>query len=342
MIPLMTLVADIPARGAPAHGAERLGRDQRMAVGRAWLCMLAGLAEIGMRCATFLTHGIAPASGEPRRPMMAFRFRGDPFTAFERVARAVRLAVALVFRIEAELRALRSGQSLGLDALLSGAPAPRATAMNAVPEAEEETAPLGDRGREVGLEALSETAPTPERPESLGGELNEDLREDDEFYRLLNGPLKNAVAAIWVWRRTGACGPRPASRRRPAARKKTGSPSLSPRARLDRYPVRTDAEPKSRRRDMTEREAKLKPGDPAGRRRTERLVLTILEAGRAGRLSSEARPSPAPRGRLRASSRVRRQQPRAPASLNPTFDRANAQISPPLDFARGSPIPRAH
>jgi hypothetical protein len=128
--------------------------------------------------------------------MMAFRFMGDPFTAFERVARAVRLAVALVFRIEAELRALRSGQSLGPDALLSGAPAPKATAMNAVPEAEEDTTRLGDKGREIGLEAPGETAPTPERPESLGGELNQDLREDAEFYRLLNGPLKDAVAAI--------------------------------------------------------------------------------------------------------------------------------------------------
>jgi hypothetical protein len=192
----MTLVADIPARGAPAHGAERLGRDQRMAVGKAWLCMLGGLAEIGVRFATFLTHGIAPARGEPRRPMMAFLFAGDPVIAFERVARAVRLAVALACRIEAELRALRSGQSLGPDALLSRAPAPRTTAMNAVPEAEEETAPPRDKGREIGLEAPGETAPTPERPESLGGELNEDLREDAEFYRLLNGPLKNAVAAI--------------------------------------------------------------------------------------------------------------------------------------------------
>jgi len=85
---------------------------------------------------------------------------------------------------------------VGPGALPPRAPAPEAAPMTDRPEADEETAPPGDKGREIGLEAPGEAAQTPERTESPSAELNKDSREDAEFYRLLKGPLKDAVAAI--------------------------------------------------------------------------------------------------------------------------------------------------
>jgi hypothetical protein len=181
----MTLVADIPAKRAPAHGAAVGDPDPRIAVREVWICILLGLREIGMRCAAFLAHQVAPSEGGPRRPMMAFRFIGDPGAAFNRVWRAVHLAAALALRIADEIAALRAGKPLG----------PVVTA----PRAAREAKALRDELQEIGLEALAQDIETAERPEGLLGEVHQLRREarmDPAFYRLLNGPLKDAVAAI--------------------------------------------------------------------------------------------------------------------------------------------------
>jgi hypothetical protein len=181
----MTLVADIPAQGAPAYSIERQVRDQRIAVAEMWLCMLGGLREIGMRFAAFLEHQVAPSKAGPRRLMMAFRFIGDPCAAFSRVWRAVHLAAALALRIADEIAALRAGKPLG-----SAAPAAKTA---------REAKAIKDKIHEIGLEALAEDIETAERPEGLHGGLNDMLREermDAAFYRLLKGPVKDVVAAI--------------------------------------------------------------------------------------------------------------------------------------------------
>jgi hypothetical protein len=128
--------------------------------------------------------------------MMAFRFFGDPVTAFERVARAVRLAVALACRIEDEIAASKSGRPLDPDAFVSQAPRSKATRMTDLSEAVQEAKDLGAEDRGTAPRDVSDDAPPSERAEDPESELDEALREDDEFYRLLNGPLKDAVAAI--------------------------------------------------------------------------------------------------------------------------------------------------
>jgi len=184
----MTLVDDIPARRAPAHGMDRQERERRIAVAEMWLCMLNGLAEIGIRFGTFLTNLSAPRDRGPDWPMMALPFIGDPMLAAARVQRAVHLVLMLMFRIDDEIAALEAGASLG----------PSAPAVEAVKEAKA----LGDKVRQIGREALAgdvERPERPERPERLPGNLHEWLGEermDAEFYRLLKGPLKNAIAAI--------------------------------------------------------------------------------------------------------------------------------------------------
>jgi hypothetical protein len=181
----MTLVADIPAKGAPAHGAAAGDRDHRIAVRKVWICMLLGLGEIGMRCAAFFAPQAARSEGGPRRPMMAFRFIGDPCGAFSRVWRAAHLAAALALRIADEIAALRAVKPLG----------PVVTA----PKAAREAKALRDELQDIGREALAQDIETAERPEGLLGEvqqLRREARMDPAFHRLLNGPLKDAVAAI--------------------------------------------------------------------------------------------------------------------------------------------------
>jgi hypothetical protein len=184
----MTLVADIPARHAPPDDTERQERDRRIAVAEMWLCMLSGLAEIGVRFATFLTNLSVP---KDRGPMLALPFIGDPLRAFARVQRAVCLVLMLMLRIDDEIADLKAGASLR----------PSAPAAKAVKTAEA----LGDKIRQIGHEAQAgdverpERLERPERRERLPGNLHEWLGEDlmdAEFYRLLKGPLKNAIAAV--------------------------------------------------------------------------------------------------------------------------------------------------
>jgi hypothetical protein len=97
-------------------------------------------------------------------------------------------------KIKTEIAALRAGK------LPSWAAPAR--------EAERETARPSDKYKDDEPEAddtereaseraeRPESAEAPERPENLEGDLHERLRETDRFYKLLNGPLKDAVAAI--------------------------------------------------------------------------------------------------------------------------------------------------
>ena len=331
----MTLVADIPAQGAPAYSIERQVRDQRIAVAEMWLCMLGGLREIGMRFAAFLEHQVAPSKAGPRRLMMAFRFIGDPCAAFSRVWRAVHLAAALALRIADEIAALRAGKPLG-----SAAPAAKTA---------REAKAIKDKIHEIGLEALAEDIETAERPEGLHGGLNDMLREermDAAFYRLLKGPVKDVVAAIcadlglnpdWSqWTEDGFPPP-------PGGQKEDWVTYFIPEGEVESTPTqdrRAPRTPPPRRDAPCAWDKAWRPLWPASTKaaravgvglparadqvdgaksgvndawgvtpprhglRKGPLAPTILEAGLARRLSSEPRSSPAPPGRLSALSRV--------------------------------------
>ncbi len=158
--------------------------------------MLGWLTDLGVWIVSALAHQAAPGMNEPRwsGPWIAFPARVDPSVVYERVSRAVRLALALRMKIKAEIAALRAGKLP-----IWAAPAP---------EVEWEPARLSDKYKDDGCEAddteceaperaePAESAEAPERPENLEGDLHERLRENDRFYKLLNGPLKDAVAAI--------------------------------------------------------------------------------------------------------------------------------------------------
>jgi hypothetical protein len=158
--------------------------------------MLRGLSEIGARFVAFLAHEIAPRPDGPKGPTMVFRFRGDPIAALERVWRAVRLALSLCMRIQDEIGRLKAGKPLGPHSIFSQAPRAKTGRMTELSQAVRKKARLGDDALETALQEITEAYETPERAESLIENLDTDLREDAAFYRLLNGPLKDAVAAI--------------------------------------------------------------------------------------------------------------------------------------------------
>ncbi len=204
MMGFMILVADIPERRALLDNAELPGRDQRIAAAEMWLCILNALFEISVRFATFLAEEIAPSKGGPKWPMMVFRFVGDPVAALERVWRAMRLAASLALRMQDEIAALRAGRLPTWPARAGKAPRlkttnPKATRMSEVAEAVAAATGLGDADLETALEEITDEVEAPERAERLLDNVNEMLRkerEDPQFYRLLEGPVKDAVAAI--------------------------------------------------------------------------------------------------------------------------------------------------
>jgi hypothetical protein len=189
----MNLDTDILERPAPVAPRDP---DPRVAVAVRWICMLRGLSEIGARVVAFLAHEIAPRPDGPKGPTMVFRFRGDPIAAFERVWRAVRLALSLCMRIQDEIGRLKAGKPLGPDSIFSQAPRAKTGRMTELSEAVRKKARLGDDALETALQEITEAYETPEFAESLIDNLEADLREDAAFHRLLNGPLKDAVAAI--------------------------------------------------------------------------------------------------------------------------------------------------
>jgi hypothetical protein len=189
----MTLDAAICGQTAPADSRQPCAPDPRIARAEMWFCTLRGLVKIGMWLARALT---LESGGKARDlkwhgPRIAFPFGFDPITAFLRVSRAVRLALMLQIRIDEEIAEMRAGRF--------PSPTPAATGVGELPEAGAEAARLADKIREIGLETMGQEIESPERAESLITDPSErrgDEREDPEFYRLLKGPLKDAVAAI--------------------------------------------------------------------------------------------------------------------------------------------------
>jgi hypothetical protein len=189
----MTLDADIIAPAAPAAPCAA---DPRIVRAEMWICVLRGLVQIGlwlMEAANWEAGG--KESGLPwRGPRIAFPFGFNSSIAFARVFRAVCLAIMLSARIDDEIAAMRAGRFPS-----DPAPTPLRIPMGDRPEPGAEAARLADKIREIGCETLIEDAETPERAEARLGDIAERLGEermDPAFYRLLNGPIKDAVAAI--------------------------------------------------------------------------------------------------------------------------------------------------
>jgi hypothetical protein len=189
----MTLDAEVLEHRAPAALRDR---DHRIAVAGGWVCMVDALADIGVWFLSFLAHEIEPSVEGPKGPILAIpRFR-DPLTALARAARAMHLAIALAFRIENEIDALRAGKPIGPDACISPSSRAKATGMTDLSQAAGEMADPGEQERGMALQAIAEAVKAPKRPEGLRGRFNAAVLKDRAFYRLLKGPLKDAVAAI--------------------------------------------------------------------------------------------------------------------------------------------------
>jgi hypothetical protein len=164
----------------PAHNAA-YAADPRIARAEMWLCMLGGLMNMGMWLVRALRREAAPGANDPKwtGPGISFPDRCNPITIFGRLARAVRLAVALRLKIRQEIADLQAGKPL-----------------SAVRPASEATP--ADLAGVVEVEGPEDLEAPPEcpRPEAPPRESRERRPESDRFYRLLNGPLKDAVAAI--------------------------------------------------------------------------------------------------------------------------------------------------
>jgi len=159
--------------------------------------MLSHFIGLGTWLVRALIRQAAPGARDPdwTGPSIAFPDRCNPITIFVRIARALHLAVALRLKIQREIADLRAGKSLGP---IPGAP-DRTSAD--LPEDRDASASLGDRdgarpltASDGDVEAVEELQE--ERPVVLPSEGNELRPESDRFHRLLNGPLKDAVAAI--------------------------------------------------------------------------------------------------------------------------------------------------
>jgi len=146
--------------------------------------MLGGLREIGLWLVRALTRQSAPGMNDPRwvGPRISFPDRCNPITIFVRIARAVHLAIALRLKIEQQIADIRAGKS----------PSPIKPAVEATPT---DLACNEDVADVENLEEVENLHGAP-RPEVLPREIREPLGESDRFHRLLNGPLKDAVAAI--------------------------------------------------------------------------------------------------------------------------------------------------
>jgi hypothetical protein len=145
--------------------------------------MLGGFLSLGLWLVRALTRQAAPGAHDPEwtGPRVAFPAGSNPITLFVRIARAVHLAIALRLKIEQEIADLLAGKSPS-----AVAPAAEAT----------RTGLAESRGEEVAEVEEVENLHGSPRPEVLPREIREPLGESDRFHRLLNGPLKDAVAAI--------------------------------------------------------------------------------------------------------------------------------------------------
>lgn len=160
--------------------------DPRIARAEAWLCLLSYLMNLGAWLGRALTRQAAPAFDDPEwtGPRVSFPDRCNPIVIFARIARAVRLAMALRLKIEEQIADLQAGKV--------ECPAEPARAEKAVVEA------TGLEGGELAQPAEVDANEDLQasKPPVAPCELREQRPESDRFHRLLNGPLKDAVAAI--------------------------------------------------------------------------------------------------------------------------------------------------
>jgi hypothetical protein len=163
--------------------------------------MLDALSNIGTRFGEYLTQKATPEKRVPKGPMMVCRLIGDPILASVRVMRAICLALLLAAKIQDDIAGLKAGILPSWAAPAPKGPCrpettpPETTLTGELAGAIAEATPLGGKDQEADLEVPE----IRERAEALSGALREQLRderEDARFHRLLNGPLKDAVAAI--------------------------------------------------------------------------------------------------------------------------------------------------
>jgi hypothetical protein len=178
----MVTDAHLAKRPAPPAGAV----DPRIARAEKWLCMLDGFSLLALWLCDALTNLMRePTDRTWNGPRMIFPFGFRPGRAYERFSRALRLCLMLQAKIGQEIFDLRAGRS----PVLTEASAKTCEAVTR-PEA---------RSAEMGLgagEDDSESLEKPERPEAPRREAQERFEDGPQFYKLLNGPLKDAIAAI--------------------------------------------------------------------------------------------------------------------------------------------------
>jgi hypothetical protein len=197
---LSPILCEPPAPDAACAPDPRIARAER------WLCMLSFLTDLGTWLVRALIRQAAPGAHDPdwTGPRVAFPDRCNPITIFVRIARAVRLAVALRLKIEQQIADLVAGKSPS-----PIMPAPQAMPQDAArtghPEDRGEAPDLRDRDGEKAAAARDGDVEEVEEVEVPRGsarpmvppcDTKEPLGESDRFHRLLNGPLKDAVAAI--------------------------------------------------------------------------------------------------------------------------------------------------
>jgi hypothetical protein len=195
----MTLDATLSRQTRLAEPAT----DPRIARAERWLCMLSFLIDLGTWLVRALIRQAAPGMNDPAwaGPGVAFPSGCNPITLYGRMARAVHLAVALRLKIERQIADLRAGKAPG-----QITPAPQAMSHKATeaepPDDRGVATDLRDRDGETALAAgAGEVEPVEDLQDSncpafLPREVTAPRPESDRFYRLLNGPLKDAVAAI--------------------------------------------------------------------------------------------------------------------------------------------------
>jgi hypothetical protein len=191
----MTLDATIFALSDPA---ERGALDPRIARAEMWLCMLRLLRRIGMWLVRAIAHQIDPDKVGLTwlGPRIVFPLGFDLVTAFERVSRAVRLTGSLELKIRQDIADMRAGIFPIWAAPAPKTPRPQATPVTDLPEAGGEPTVVGDKIRDEALESIDQDIEALDETERLVGAPSEPLCEDEDFSKLLNGPLKDAVAAI--------------------------------------------------------------------------------------------------------------------------------------------------
>jgi hypothetical protein len=183
----MTLDATLSeqaALAAPRAADPRIVRAERM------FCMVRGLRLIAMWMCEALTRHANPAKYDGRPwsgPRIVLPLAFEPFGAFARAFRAARLALMLEARIHDEIAEMRAGRFPSW-----AAPAPTAPRSKGGAEA----APPPRNIPNVDHEALAGSIEPPERKQGLLAALNTPFLEDPSFYKLLYGPVEDAVAAI--------------------------------------------------------------------------------------------------------------------------------------------------